>query len=363
MSESGFRVGVLTQVGDPTAYFQQLEDRFQAAARACPDQLVEQDFRVAGQRIRARIVGAQLADFLTRPFAHLRVASSDDSLALRWDCWDGEATGTARPPPPPDEIILRQNADERAVYRTLGQNWIDQLERHGADRWIHGPERQIIGWYESAATCPISERTRPLMDVLPRWLPTTDRQMYHAALVASGGRGAMLIGPSGAGKTTTALACLTGGLDFLGDDHCAVSLDAGAVVGYSLFAAGRLFPEDLDRFPALRPAAVTDTHEDKALVLLHPTFKQQLPSSVPLRALLLPQQISGSESFIRPATSMQVALALMPSMRLLTPDLLATAFERYTGLAERLPCFWLDLGHDLKRVPPVIASLLQSLDD
>ncbi len=40
----------------------------------------------------------------------------------------------------------------------------------------------------------------------------------HGACVGTGGRGVFMIGDSGAGKTTLALACVLGGLDFLSED-------------------------------------------------------------------------------------------------------------------------------------------------
>ncbi len=362
MNECVADADVLTQIGDPSAYFQQIETQFHAAVQVRPDQLVERDFLLAGQLIRTRVVGTRLAETLTRSFDHLRVAYSDQTPALVWEAWDGEATDVARPLPPPAEIVLFEHADERAVHRTLGPKSIVQTERAHADRWVSGSQGRIIDWFESPQACSTMERTRPLMELLPQWLSlATGVQMFHSALVAFEGRGAMLIGRSGAGKTTTALNCLTAGLDYLGDDYCAVSLGADTVTGYSLFAAARLFSEDLDYFPALRSVAVHDPNEDKALVLLHPAFERQLVPSVPIRALLLPRQVPGVETSVRSATAVQVALELMPSMRLLMPDMLGTAFERSTALAERLPCYWLDLGDDLRRIPAFMADLLHSL--
>ncbi|MBV2235042.1 MAG: hypothetical protein KUL75_05780, partial [Sterolibacterium sp.] len=43
--------------------------------------------------------------------------------------------------------------------------------------------------------------------------------MVHAAAVGKDGVGVLIVGKSGAGKSTTALQCLLNGLDYLGDDY------------------------------------------------------------------------------------------------------------------------------------------------
>jgi hypothetical protein len=45
----------------------------------------------------------------------------------------------------------------------------------------------------------------------------------HAAGVACAGRAALIVGDSGSGKSTAALACASAGFGFLGDDQVAAS--------------------------------------------------------------------------------------------------------------------------------------------
>src|SRR6185369_13029821 len=50
-------------------------------------------------------------------------------------------------------------------------------------------------------------RAHPGAFALSAWLAGQGLQVMHAAAVAFGGRGVLLVGPGGAGKTTSALAC------------------------------------------------------------------------------------------------------------------------------------------------------------
>src|SRR5262249_51770642 len=57
----------------------------------------------------------------------------------------------------------------------------------------------------------------------------------HAACVGEGGRGVLLMGDSGAGKTTAALHCLLQGLEFASEDSVFVTPDTLLATGVANF--------------------------------------------------------------------------------------------------------------------------------
>ena len=64
-----------------------------------------------------------------------------------------------------------------------------------------------------------------------------------------GGRGALIVGASGSGKSGTTLAGLMNGLQSVGDDY--VVVDQGAtIVAHSVF---KLFKQDLDGLKRVGP--------------------------------------------------------------------------------------------------------------
>jgi hypothetical protein len=65
---------------------------------------------------------------------------------------------------------------------------------------------------------------------------------FHAASVAIDGRGIMIAGPKGTGKTTTSLTLASRGHDFLGDEMAAVQQDTRALFPFRRAASLRAGP-------------------------------------------------------------------------------------------------------------------------
>jgi hypothetical protein len=77
----------------------------------------------------------------------------------------------------------------------------------------------------------------------------------HAACVGRGDRGLMLIGGSGAGKSTTSLHCLLAGMDFVSEDSLLVTCRTLLATGVANFLHVRR--ESLRFLPPLRAAALS----------------------------------------------------------------------------------------------------------
>jgi len=95
-------------------------------------------------------------------------------------------------------------------------------------------------WYPSVAAVPPWERAAPLRTLLHWWLPSHGTRLIHAAAVETGRRAALLVGPGGAGKSTTALACRERGLGYLGDDYVAVTSGEPRPTVHNLYASGKV---------------------------------------------------------------------------------------------------------------------------
>ena len=75
--------------------------------------------------------------------------------------------------------------------------------------------------------------SRPLVSI-PLFECARRQGLYpiHAACLASGGRGVLIAGPSGAGKTTAALALARTGLDYLSDDLVFLPANAATALAF-----------------------------------------------------------------------------------------------------------------------------------
>jgi hypothetical protein len=201
------------------------------------------------------------------------------------------------------------------------------------------------------------------------WAVAPDAVLLHAAAVGDAAGAALLIGSSGAGKSSTALACLQAGMGFLSDDACLLRGDPPEV--HRIHATARLFDEDIDHYIGLgAPAALGRTlaPEDpgsqanaagmKALYLLHDAWGERMVTSAPVRVVLLPEprgarlpqleRIRPTEALRRVAPDALWHMGIDPAREL-------TALRR---LLAAVPCYRLVLGRDRAANPALIGEAL-----
>lgn len=109
-------------------------------------------------------------------------------------------------------------------------------------------------------------------DLLRFALPFFGISFLHAACVASAGRGVMLSGASGAGKSIVALRLLEDGFRFVADDHVALRRQQSPLACYATPEAMSLTPQSLPLFPLLAPqlelqSELVDAYFQKRLFL------------------------------------------------------------------------------------------------
>jgi hypothetical protein len=112
-------------------------------------------------------------------------------------------------------------------------------------------------------------------------------RFLHAGTVGIGGVGALLIAPSGGGKSTTALAVARRGHAFLGDDVAAVRVDAREVLPFPRAAGLRDGPLARSLEPqvrACRPLRVRQrSGAERTLVRVSDLFPWSVSGPLPLR--------------------------------------------------------------------------------
>ena len=364
---------------NPSAAANERSESYERARAACDEamsaglELVEREFAFAGRRVRMRVAGHELAEHLMRPFAHLRVArvrdarvsDGEDSVALAIDVWDERVVHV--PYPPGDD--REPNETRRPTgHGLLALSAATRYVRYDCTAWVtwlDRAERRIIGWRANADRLSMHERTRPLPFLLPVWYADQGVQVIHAGLVARGDRGVLFCGANGAGKSTSSLACLCAGLDFLSDDHVGLeAVPGGGFVGHSVFASTRLEPDHLERFPELVPHAIPSPEwfETKSLILVAEAMPERVRASVPIRAIALPVLGEGPHSSVTPIGRAAALRALAPSTLMQMPfGATADRFAELARLTASVPAFRLDLGRDVRGIAPRVHELIDGL--
>jgi len=152
-------------------------------------------------------------------------------------------------------------------------------------------------------------------------------------------------------------------LDYLSDDQVAVARPEGgegAFIAHSIFQSARVAPHHLQRFPVLQPHALLshDPQDPKALLFLAELFPKRVVGRAAIRAIALPRLCDQAHTHHQRATRAE-ALNYMASTSLLTQLGLGRArFTHLTQLLGSAPCYWLNLGYDLRLIPAAIEELL-----
>jgi len=344
-----------------------LEEYFEEASSRAP--LTETRLLVAGKHLHIRSIDGVHSRHLTLALSHLRhqFAGEGDFTIHVWDC---EEAG------PPSNPMLAPYL--QALYR----DWTASCGVRGELRGFHSPRVQvfympgpdILNLVDVAAKqafflkrdsspLPYWEAGSPFRAVLHTWLSSSGLQFVHGGAVGEAGGGVLLAGRGGSGKSTTTLLCLNAGMQYAGDDYCAVDCDHPAFV-HSLYNTAKLLPADLDRFPDLRkriwnPQALVENSTDKATFFLGDVMPERMSAGFPLRALLVPRITPGTASSLQPCGPAAALSAMAPSTIAQLPMAGQADMDRMAALATSLPTYILHLGSDLAQIPDVVRSVLR----
>jgi hypothetical protein len=339
---------------EQVGFFDGVHERFRQAVANVGE--THRDFRIAGTVVRLSFAGDRLVPYLTRALAHLRidpVEVPDATLCL----WDSVSTRVPMLPPPCDREGFSDRGDlwgfnsQRIKtafhYHDFSVNLFDHQRRTG------------IYWVQNADRLPYWVLSSPLRTPLHWWMERHGCQLVHAAAVGVGDRALLVVGKGGLGKSSTALACLEEGFEFLGDDYVIVRPGPTPTV-YSLYATAKINREDIERFAALKPHLYrTEVPPDeKAVLFLHPHFRAQLRTEMPLAAIAVPRVVEHEDTVLvpelRPAVQEAASFTTMSQL----PYAGDHTSRLFTALCDSLPGYRIELGRDRARLTGAIRTFL-----
>jgi hypothetical protein len=334
---------------------------FSLAWQAQPAERYSGWYCFAGRSVAVRVVGRTLGEYLCRPFAHLAAEPPGDRPPkLTIEMWDRAIAGL-----PYTEAPVAQGADRSweaagGVFATYGAGRVARFFRPGGATWLDRGAGRIVGWRDSAAGLSTDERTKPLPLILAAWYHDCNVQVIHAGLVARDGRGVLVGGQAGSGKSTTALACALDGFDFLGDDHVGLESASEGWLGRSLYNGARVEPRHLANFPELSPGAIAsqDPNDDKFLIFLAENQQARVTQAAAICAIVLPRLNGAAQTQLRPASRADVVRRIGPSSLIVVMSAGAPGLRQLAQLASDVPAYWLDLGPQVREIPQHIEAVL-----
>ena len=323
---------------------------------------------IASTVVELQIRGDTMDDALFPALAHLAVPADMQHVPdIVFRLWDGEETA-AWPPPPPFATDDYHRYGQRAVAHD-GAISVMYAPFDGLLYAYNQQSRRGYFWCRNATALSIYERAAPAQTLFHWALRADGWQVVHAAAVGTEAGGVLLVGNTGAGKSTSALALLeqcnghAPALRYLSDDKCLVRLTP-QVEAFALFNSAKLKADMLDRFPTFRPLirGWDDKYKaGKSLAFLHPAFDSRMIRRIPVRALVTPRVAHLGQPRLTPVRGPEVFRVLGPSTVIWLPGAEADNYRFNAELVRTLPCFRLDLAVDPERNSTAIASLLASL--
>jgi hypothetical protein len=302
------------------------------------------------------------------PFAVDR--ADEDAVSIAFDALpEGEAPPPAASPPDARLVCelyegsaLYSPGEDRLYFQTdLGPSGFVDYPR-GSARFAFRP-REVDLLLVSYALFSLA---------LQELLKARGRYPLHAAGLSDRGRGILLPGDSGCGKTTLTLALLRGGFDFLSDDTTFLSRNPedGAKKGLRLLA----FPDHLDLTPK-----TLGWFPDLTAKLREKRAESPLRSKIPFRydeigsgklvmeaqpRLLLFPEISESErTAVVPMERKDALLNLAPNVWLTQKAVAQPHLEIFGDLVRRCRCYRIRAGRDFKDQPRLIRDLLDRAEE
>ncbi len=312
---------------------------------------------LAGDAIKLRFAGPALAELLFPALSHLRTEGADRA-ALTVHIWDSASTGTEPPRPAWGVDAYREQG---VIDGFFGDGLYTVYPRGvGALNVVDVRAGRAFFWIADAARFGLPERGAPLRLLLNLWLSGREVQLVHGAAIGREDGCVLLIGRSGAGKTSTALSCLGSGLRHLGEDYCLIAGSDPPRIS-SIYSSAKVEFATLERLPRLRDLvlAMPDGPEEKILLDLHAGDPERMMWSAPLRAIAVPRIVAGPETRLAPCSTAEAMVAVAPSTMLQLPGNGPALMRMLSEVVRSVPCYGIEVGSDPARIPPVIESLLE----
>ncbi|MBS0165592.1 MAG: hypothetical protein JSR29_05910 [Nitrospira sp.] len=183
----------------------------------------------------------------------------------------------------------------------------------------------------------------------------------HATALEKNGRGVLIPGNSGRGKTTSFISLLRSGYRYLSDDHPLLR-DAGTHIDLLPFPIKiNVTEQTVGFFPELRtaPAQVLQSRFPKRAFHAKDLYPTSIGECCQPALVLFPHVINASHSHLELLSKSRALEMLLPQALLVYDSEVAKReFQVLAKLIKQVDCYRLHFGRDILELPQLITPLL-----
>ena len=338
---------------DSLAFFDSAHQNFLASVSRIEE--IKKFYQLAGRIFCLKFAGNALVNLLTPALRHLEIDEAPD-CDLCICIWDSDSTRT-----PPVEFPWPKGAYalRGEVLKYNNTRFHTVVDRTAKMLYCFDKERKMaLCWSKDPKELPWWVRGSPLELILHWWMRTQGYQMTHAAAIGHSQGGVLLTGKSGAGKSTTSLACMKAGMQYVSEDYCALS-EAPEIWAYSIYNSAKITSKTLSFFPELeKHIIIQHTPQDKALLFHHQFQPEKVLLACPLKAIISLHMEKTTDSWLESINATDAVGPLAASTLWQLTHVGPVALKHFKNMSEALPCYRLHLGSDLTQAPKLIETLL-----
>jgi hypothetical protein len=338
----------------------ELELAFDRAREAAGGRIVP--LEIGGVGVELAFAGDGMEAALLPPIEHL-VSEREGDSAMRISIFDSASTGIEAPAlpwrPPPGEPgknpVVRYETDECCLLASVTTGSLAAVDLRRGEAIFHLPD---------PAELPSNERSTQLRETLHLLLSRRDRWLTHAGAVGRDGRGVLVVGRGGSGKSTLCLSCARAGMEIAADDYVALERNDGTIA-HALLSTAKVTRESAallgigDEVVAAEDFIVSTERIAKAEVDLERIAPGRFRPSLQIVAVVAPV-IADADAAprIERVDGPRGLRALAPSTIMQTRTRGPSALPVLANLAREVPCFYLSLSTAVGANAEAVAELL-----
>ncbi|KAB7739177.1 serine kinase [Parvibaculum sedimenti] len=316
---------------------------------------------IFGLSIDAWFSDPAYADLCARNIA--QTPAGEGAVEITLFLIDAQSTGSPAPARWGEDVFDRAAFNEALASAGL----------HGA--YLHDPRvwqffspaaRTGVQMIREPGATPDWETGGPLRVFLHWAVAMNGARLCHAATLGHDGKGVLLSGAGGSGKSGTTLAGIAGGLTTVGDDYCLLTQgDGDGASAYPLYRILKQDPAGVAR--ALGPVAASrfGALNWQGKYEIHAPFLHRSPfvDRLAIKALLLPRVAHAARSELRPVSAGAAMRAFAPSSVFQLPDDETQGIQFAARLCRHLPCYELFLSEDAEDIAGTIKHFIEELPE